>query len=74
MQFSLVLVSLVASVVAGPILPRDDTTATVDLSVPRGEPQQLASGFLYGIPDKPGQIPDHWYACLGFRSLRQWAR
>jgi hypothetical protein len=45
------------------LVPRDpniNNTATVDLSVTRGRPRHLASGFIYGIPDKPNQIPDHW--------------
>lgn len=41
---------------------RDDVTAIVDLNVTTGQPQHLASGFIYGIPDDfPNQIPDHWY-------------
>lgn len=44
-------------------------TATVDLSVKRGTPHHLASGFIYGIPDAPAnpdQIPDHFYTDIGF--------
>jgi hypothetical protein len=43
-----------------------DNTATVDLSVKRGKPQHWASGFIYGIPDTPNQIPDHFYENMGF--------
>lgn len=41
---------------------RDDVTANVELNTTTGQPQHLASGFIYGIPDNfPNQIPDHWY-------------
>ncbi|KAF4336739.1 hypothetical protein FBEOM_9369 [Fusarium beomiforme] len=40
--------------------------ATVDLTVQTGPPRHLASGILYGIPDKPDQIPDHFYKDIGF--------
>lgn len=36
-------------------------TAYVNLALTRGEPQHVASGFIYGIPDNyPNQIPSHW--------------
>nr|POE85119.1 hypothetical protein CFP56_68688 [Quercus suber] len=44
-------------------------TAVVDLSVRRGTPKHLASGFIYGIPDSPAdpnQIPDHFYTDIGY--------
>lgn len=41
-------------------------TATIDLARPIGTPQHLAAGFLYGIPDTPDQIPDHFYTDMGF--------
>ncbi|RFN54063.1 glycoside hydrolase family 39 protein [Fusarium flagelliforme] len=40
--------------------------ATVDMSITTGPPKHLASGILYGIPDKPDQIPDHFYKDIGF--------
>lgn len=40
--------------------------ATVDVGVQTGPPRHLASGILYGIPDKPDQIPDHFYKAIGF--------
>ncbi|KAF4978136.1 hypothetical protein FZEAL_5434 [Fusarium zealandicum] len=40
--------------------------ATVDLKAETGPPRQLASGVLYGIPDQPNQIPDHFYKDIGF--------
>ncbi|KAH6647772.1 glycoside hydrolase family 39 protein [Truncatella angustata] len=58
-------------VIASPLAARDDLTATVDLSKTRGDPQNVASGFIYGIPDNyPNQIPDHWYTDIGFRYAR----
>lgn len=41
-------------------------TAVVDLGANTGNPQHLASGFIYGIPDTAGQIPDHFYTDIGF--------
>lgn len=40
--------------------------AKVDLTVTTGPPRHLASGILYGIPDKPEQIPDRFYKEIGF--------
>lgn len=48
-------------------------TAIVDLSVNRGAPKHLASGFIYGEPDtpaSPNQIPDHFYTDIGFNYAR----
>lgn len=45
-------------------------TATVNLAVPQGTPSHYASGFIYGIPDTPNQIPDHFYTDIGFRYTR----
>ena len=45
-------------------------TATVNLAVPQGTPSHLASGFLYGIPDTPDQIPSGFYTDMGFRYTR----
>ncbi|KAM0550273.1 hypothetical protein ACHAPJ_008943 [Fusarium lateritium] len=45
-------------------------TATVNLALPQGTPSHLASGFIYGIPDTPNQIPDHFYTDMGFRYTR----
>lgn len=42
-------------------------TATVDLAAPSGAPSHLASGFLYGIPDRQNQVPDHFYRDMGFK-------
>lgn len=36
---------------------RADNTAVVHLGTSRGASEHLASGFIYGIPDTPGQIP-----------------
>lgn len=45
-------------------------TATVNLAIPQGTPSHYASGFIYGIPDTPNQIPDHFYTDIGFRYTR----
>jgi hypothetical protein len=45
-------------------------TATVNLAVPQGTPAHRASGFLYGIPDTPGQIPSSFYTDMGFNYAR----
>lgn len=45
-------------------------TATVNLAVPQGTPEHRASGFLYGIPDTPGQIPSTFYTDMGFNYAR----
>lgn len=66
---SLAITSSIAHLVPKDLSPRQVTannTATVDLSVSRGHPHHLASGFIYGIPDKPNQIPDHWYRDIDF--------
>jgi len=41
-------------------------TAVVHLDTNTGNPQHLASGFIYGIPDAADQIPDHFYTDIGF--------
>ncbi|KAL1887122.1 hypothetical protein Sste5346_010428 [Sporothrix stenoceras] len=45
-------------------------TATINLTVPQGTPEHLASGFIYGIPDTPDQIPDDFYTDMGFPYTR----
>lgn len=62
----LLLTASFASPLARPLSPRDSTAAVVDLSVKRGAPKHLASGFIYGMPDTPNQIPDHFYKEMGF--------
>jgi len=54
------LLLYVVYTLANHVTARDSVTALVDLSISRGTPQHLASGFIYGIPDKEGQIQDHW--------------
>ena len=44
--------------------------ATVNLNKQKGWPRHLASGFIYGIPDTPDQIPDHFYTDIGFNYAR----
>jgi len=41
-------------------------TAVVHLDDNTGNPQYLASGLIYGIPDTANQIPDHFYTDTGF--------
>lgn len=43
-----------------------DNVATVYLNNSTGSPHHLASGFIYGLPDTPNQIPDHFYTDIGF--------
>ncbi|KAH8897924.1 hypothetical protein GQ53DRAFT_637203 [Thozetella sp. PMI_491] len=62
----LVLALCSSSCYAGPVAPRDEVTAVVDLATKRGPPRHLAAGFIYGIPDTSDQIPDHWYTDMGF--------
>lgn len=50
---------------------RDDAIPTyVDLRVQRGAPKYLASGFIDGISEASGQIPDHPHANVGFNYSR----
>lgn len=44
----------------------DNKTATIALSSSKGTPNHLASGFIYGIPDRPHQIPSEFYTGMGF--------
>ncbi|KIW14275.1 hypothetical protein PV08_07057 [Exophiala spinifera] len=48
----------------------NNTTATITLSSSMGAPSHLASGFIYGIPDTPDQIPPKFYTGMGFRYNR----
>ncbi|KAF9876517.1 hypothetical protein CkaCkLH20_05925 [Colletotrichum karsti] len=70
------ILSLVATLVGlanGAALERrwsPDAVATVDLAMNRGAPQHLASGIIYGIPDVPDQIPDHFYTDIGLHWFR----
>ena len=55
------LLGLAGQAVAELGVPGTGKTATVDVSVTRGEPKYYASGFLNGIPENyPNQIPDKW--------------
>lgn len=51
---------------ASNVMKRQSQTATVNLSEMQGAPQHFASGFLYGIPDTPDQIPAHFYTEIAF--------
>lgn len=62
---------------AGPLDRRQTSsnTAVVDLSKQRGQPQHLASGFIYGIPNSgfgqsTTQIPSSFYTNMGFNYAR----
>ncbi|KAM0550215.1 hypothetical protein ACHAPJ_009063 [Fusarium lateritium] len=74
MKFSLlsgVSISTLATVRGTVISQRASAgTATVNLAAQKGTPQHLASGFIYGIPDAPDQIPSHFYTDIGFRYTR----
>jgi hypothetical protein len=52
------------------LVKRQSGTSVVNLSNNTGIPQHLASGVLYGIPDTPNQIPDHFYTDMGFNYAR----
>lgn len=56
------------------VVKRQLGTATVSLAQPSGTPSQLASGFIYGIPDNgssiSAQIPDHFYTDIKFNYCR----
>ncbi|OCT53601.1 hypothetical protein CLCR_10459 [Cladophialophora carrionii] len=43
-----------------------ENSARVDLSNSTGSPKHLASGFIYGSPDAPSQIPDRFYTDIDF--------
>ena len=61
--------SIVLGVAAASTLPQKRQiagTAYVDLSTDTGTPKNLASGFIYGIPDTQDQIPDKFYTGIGF--------
>lgn len=45
-------------------------TSTVNLSNNTGSISHRASGFIYGIPDTPDQIPDSFYSDMGFNYAR----
>ncbi|KAJ5772472.1 hypothetical protein N7520_003001 [Penicillium odoratum] len=59
--------SMILTALLTTLATADNITATVNLAVSRGSPAHLASGFIYGIPDTPNFIPDHWYKDIGFR-------
>ena len=40
--------------------------ANVNLGVSTGNPEHLASGFIYGIPDTKNQIPSHFFSDIDF--------
>ncbi|KAI5364651.1 Putative glycoside hydrolase superfamily [Septoria linicola] len=66
---SIALALLATQAFGSSLVPRQNSgnTAVVDLSVKRGTPQHLASGFIYGIPDtNQNQIPDIFYQDIGF--------
>ncbi|KAF7557750.1 hypothetical protein G7Z17_g362 [Cylindrodendrum hubeiense] len=70
-RFQHLLLVLATSATAH-LVPRwtPDAVAVVDLAVNRGEPQHYASGVIYGIPDTPDQIPDHFYTDIGLHWFR----
>ncbi|PNP74354.1 hypothetical protein FNYG_12403 [Fusarium nygamai] len=48
----------------------DSAGPTIDFSSNTGEPQHLAAGILYGIPDDVNQIPDDLLSGFGFNYYR----
>jgi hypothetical protein len=76
MRRSFLFSLLVATAAASPTAPHplayraDADTAVVNLGLTKGKPQHLASGFIYGIPDTPNQVADHWYTDMGFNYAR----
>ncbi|PMD24212.1 glycoside hydrolase family 39 protein [Hyaloscypha hepaticicola] len=69
-MYALLPLLCAAVVAASPLEQRDTVTSTVNLGNNTGSPQHLASGFIYGIPDTPNQIPDHFYTNIGFNYAR----
>lgn len=69
---SLLAFLLAATAAANPLVTRQAVqgTSVVNLSNNTGTPHHLASGVLYGIPDKANQIPDHFYTDIGFNYAR----
>ncbi|KAL6695331.1 glycoside hydrolase family 39 protein [Trichoderma pleuroticola] len=51
---------------ASKVVERQSQIASINLSQMQGAPQHFASGFLYGIPDTPNQIPAHFYSEIAF--------
>ncbi|KAH7379554.1 glycoside hydrolase superfamily [Pyrenochaeta sp. MPI-SDFR-AT-0127] len=66
--------SFLLSANAATLARRAVGTATVSLASPSGTPSQLASGFIYGIPDNGTSvstaIPDNFYRDFGFKACR----
>lgn len=71
-MLQLLALFLAGCVVASPLDTRQTIqgTSTVNLGNNTGTPAHLASGILYGIPDTPNQIPDHFYTDIGFNYAR----
>lgn len=68
---SIALAICASAAVASPLQSRQSSnTAVLDVSVRQGTPNQLASGILYGTPDTPDQIPDHFYTETKLRYFR----
>lgn len=62
---------LAATADANPLAGRQVSgTSTVNLGNNTGDVAHRASGFIYGIPDTPDQIPDHFYTEMGFNYAR----
>lgn len=70
-MYALLTAVLAAAVAANPHVSRQVSgTSTVNLGNNTGSIAHLASGFIYGIPDTEGQIPDHFYTEMGFNYAR----
>lgn len=69
-MFPLLSLLCAAAVAASLLDKRDSVTSVVNLSNVTGTPEHLASGFIYGIPDTPNQIPDPFFTEMGFNYAR----
>lgn len=70
-MYALFSAVLAAAVSANPLAERQVSgTSTVNLGNNTGSITHRASGFIYGIPDTPDQIPDSFYIDMGFNYAR----
>ncbi|KAH8658848.1 glycoside hydrolase family 39 protein [Tricladium varicosporioides] len=70
MMYQFIPLLLAACATANPLNKRVSGTSTVNLGNNTGAIKHLASGMIYGIPDTPNQVPDHFYTDIGFNYAR----